>query len=182
MLAVKEAIRMSLLRKERDLLSLRDHRADSTGNDRYSSPWNVNNSATGTESLQLHMNDLQAAIRSIRPSAIKSISVEIPKVLWSSIGGMDTVKRELRDAIELPITHGRYFTELNVEPPKGILLYGPPGCSKTLMARALATESDELLSGQGSRIVVVEAVPVARDHHESLSLVPQIDQTCWMMR
>ena len=61
---------------------------------------------------------------------------------WSSIGGMDSVKTELREAIELPLTHSEYFEQLRVPPPRGILLYGPPGCSKTLMARALATEGN----------------------------------------
>ena len=90
----------------------------------------------------VRQDHLKAAIRSIKPSAIKSIVVEIPEVLWSSIGGMDSVKRELREAIELPLTHGEYFQQLRIPPPRGILLYGPPGCSKTLMARALATEGN----------------------------------------
>jgi SpoVK/Ycf46/Vps4 family AAA+-type ATPase len=84
--------------------------------------------------------DLEKAIRLTKPSAIKSVTVEIPQVLWSSIGGMEKVKRELREAIELPLTHGHIFQQLQIRPPRGVLLYGPPGCSKTLMARALATE------------------------------------------
>lgn len=84
--------------------------------------------------------DLEMAIRSIKPSAIKAVTVEIPQVHWSSIGGMDEVKRQLREAIELPLTHGAIFKQLGIRPPRGVLLYGPPGCSKTLMARALATE------------------------------------------
>jgi len=86
------------------------------------------------------IHDMESAIRSIKPSAIKSVTVEIPKVHWSSIGGMEDVKRQLREAIELPITHGSMFQQLGIRPPRGVLLYGPPGCSKTLMARALATE------------------------------------------
>lgn len=83
---------------------------------------------------------LRQAIRETKPSSIKAVTVEVPQVLWSSIGGMDTVKRALRDAIELPLAHGEAFGALKLPPPRGILLYGPPGCSKTLMARALATE------------------------------------------
>eukprot|EP00537_Pseudo-nitzschia_pungens_P018731 CAMPEP_0172406444 /NCGR_PEP_ID=MMETSP1061-20121228/70681_1 /TAXON_ID=37318 /ORGANISM="Pseudo-nitzschia pungens, Strain cf. pungens" /LENGTH=1038 /DNA_ID=CAMNT_0013142041 /DNA_START=70 /DNA_END=3186 /DNA_ORIENTATION=- len=83
---------------------------------------------------------IRKAILSTKPSAIKAVTVEVPSVPWTSIGGMETVKRQLRDAIELPLTHGATFQRLGIRPPRGVLLYGPPGCSKTLMARALATE------------------------------------------
>ena len=83
---------------------------------------------------------MKKAIIATKPSAIKSVTVEVPSVPWSSIGGMEGVKKQLRDAIELPLTHGATFKRLGIRPPRGVLLYGPPGCSKTLMARALATE------------------------------------------
>jgi len=83
---------------------------------------------------------IKKAILSTKPSAIKAVTVEVPSVPWSSIGGMEYVKRQLRDAIELPLTHGATFQRLGIRPPRGVLLYGPPGCSKTLLARALATE------------------------------------------
>ncbi len=86
--------------------------------------------------------DIRQAIKNTKPSAIKSITVEIPSVPWSSIGGMDAVKRLLREAVELPMTHAHLFEALNIPAPRGVLLYGPPGCSKTLMARALATEGN----------------------------------------
>lgn len=86
--------------------------------------------------------DFEHGIRSTKPSAIKSVAVEVPHVPWSSIGGMDHVKSLLRESIELPLTHPHLFEMMNVPPPKGILLYGPPGCSKTLMARAIATEGN----------------------------------------
>ena len=86
------------------------------------------------------MEVLKAAIRSTKPSTISSITVEVPKVYWNSIGGMVDVKQKLREAIELPLTHADLFAKFNIPPPRGVLLYGPPGCSKTLMARALATE------------------------------------------
>ena len=93
-------------------------------------------------SVVLTYADIQQAIRVTKPSAIKSITVEIPRVPWSSIGGMESVKRSLREAIELPLTHSHLFAALRIPPPRGVLLYGPPGCSKTLMARALATEGN----------------------------------------
>lgn len=120
MLAVKEAIRTAILERDR----------------------NETKDDESSKKFKLKKKHLEDAIRSIKPSAIKSITIEIPQVHWSSIGGMDSVKRELREAIELPLTHGEYFEQLRVPPPRGILLYGPPGCSKTLMARALATEGN----------------------------------------
>ncbi len=96
---------------------------------------------TGSKTdILITYEDIQQAIKKTKPSAIKSITVEIPSVPWSSIGGMDEVKSLLREAIELPLTHFHLFQSLKIPPPRGVLLYGPPGCSKTLMARALATE------------------------------------------
>ena len=118
MLAVKEALRSALLR-------------GSSSNA---------NAKVSLEFADLRVEDLRSAIRATKPSAIKSITVEITQVKWSSIGGMDSVKRELREAIELPVSHQASSERLGIPPPRGILLYGPPGCSKTLMARALATE------------------------------------------
>ena len=94
------------------------------------------------EQFSIEYVDLEHAIRITKPSAIKSVAVEIPKVPWSAIGGMDDVKALLRESIELPLTHPHLFEMMQVPPPKGILLYGPPGCSKTLMARAIATEGN----------------------------------------
>ena len=73
-------------------------------------------------------SDIEHGIRSTKPSAIKSIAVEVPHVPWSSIGGMQHVKSLLRESIELPLTHPHLFEMMKVPPPKGILLYGPPGC------------------------------------------------------
>ena len=94
------------------------------------------------EDTSLSLDDLEHAIRITKPSAIKSVAVEVPKVSWSAIGGMGSVKHLLRESIELPLTHPHLFEMMRVPPPRGILLYGPPGCSKTLMARAIATEGN----------------------------------------
>lgn len=85
--------------------------------------------------------DFMHALPSIRPSALRSLILETPKVYWSDIGGVPLVRERLREAIEWPLLHPETFTRLGVTPTKGILLYGPPGCSKTLTAKALATES-----------------------------------------
>ena len=93
-------------------------------------------------SISVQYADLEHAIRMTKPSAIKSVAVEVPSVPWSAIGGMDDVKTLLKESIELPLTHPHLFKMMQVPPPKGILLYGPPGCSKTLCARAIATEGN----------------------------------------
>jgi AAA family ATPase len=67
--------------------------------------------------------------------------LETQKVKWSDIGGQETIKRKLREAVDWPLSHPQTFAKLGITPPKGLLLYGPPGCSKTLMAKALATEA-----------------------------------------
>lgn len=67
--------------------------------------------------------------------------VEVPEVYWNHIGGYESVKKEIKKVVELPLTHAAKFSRFGIEPSKGILLYGPPGCSKTMMAKAIATES-----------------------------------------
>lgn len=85
--------------------------------------------------------DLLHTLPQIRPSAMREVFLETPSVRWSDIGGQDDVKQKLRECVEWPLTHAETFKRLGVEAPRGVLLYGPPGCSKTLTAKALATES-----------------------------------------
>ena len=75
------------------------------------------------------------ALKNIRPSAMREIIVEVPDVTWKDIGGMETLKKELQQAVEWPIKHADRFKKFNVKPPSGLLMYGPPGCSKTLIAK-----------------------------------------------
>jgi AAA family ATPase len=93
------------------------------------------------DELAVATNDVDRALVDIRPSAMREIFLETPKVYWTDIGGQDDVKQKLRETIEWPLSHPDTFKRLGVHPPKGILLYGPPGCSKTLTAKALATEA-----------------------------------------
>ncbi|KAM4732079.1 ATPase family gene 2 protein homolog A [Anableps anableps] len=92
---------------------------------------------TVTVSLQ----DLQWAMTAVKPSAMREVAIDVPKVRWSDVGGMAEVKLKLKQAVEWPLRHPEAFTRMGIQPPKGVLLYGPPGCSKTMIAKALANES-----------------------------------------
>lgn len=91
--------------------------------------------------LKVSMSDVENAMLEIRPSAMREIFLEMPKVYWSDIGGQEDLKRKMKEMIQLPLEAAETFAKLGVKAPKGVLLYGPPGCSKTLTAKALATES-----------------------------------------
>ena len=91
--------------------------------------------------LTVHESDLEASLKEVRPTAMREIIFETPNVRWSDIGGQSELKQRLREAVEWPLTHPEVFIRLGGTPRKGLLLYGPPGCSKTLTAKALATEA-----------------------------------------
>ncbi|MEM4267478.1 MAG: CDC48 family AAA ATPase [Candidatus Woesearchaeota archaeon] len=93
------------------------------------------------EKLKITQQDMKEALRSVRPSAMREVLVEVPNVKWSDIGGLDDVKQELIEAVEWPIKNPQSFRRLGVSPPKGILIYGPPGTGKTMLGKAVATES-----------------------------------------
>jgi len=93
------------------------------------------------EKLRITQNDFKEALKTVRPSALREIFVEIPNINWSNIGGLKDVKQELIEAVEWPLKYPDSFRRLGVSPPKGILLYGAPGTGKTLLAKAVATES-----------------------------------------
>lgn len=86
-------------------------------------------------------SDMDEALSEVRPSAMREVLLEMPKVYWSDIGGQADLKRKLVEVVQLPLEAADTFHRLGVQAPKGVLLYGPPGCSKTLTAKALATES-----------------------------------------
>ncbi|KAJ7547451.1 hypothetical protein O6H91_08G086500 [Diphasiastrum complanatum] len=101
----------------------------------------VSAESCGAFELSVNLEDFQAAKTKVRPSAMREVMLEIPKVKWHDIGGQDEVKQQLKEAVEWPQKHGDAFSRIGAQPPRGVLLYGPPGCSKTLMARAVATET-----------------------------------------
>jgi transitional endoplasmic reticulum ATPase len=83
-----------------------------------------------------------AAMADVEPTAIREVFTEIPDVKWGDVGGLDEVKQALREAVEWPLKHAALFERAKTRPPKGILLTGPPGCGKTLLAKAVASESE----------------------------------------
>ncbi|XP_076239284.1 ATPase family gene 2 protein homolog A isoform X2 [Calliopsis andreniformis] len=94
-----------------------------------------------SETLKLTFSDLNHALISIKPSAMKEVLIEVPDVRWSDIGGQSDLKFKLKQAVEWPLRHPEAFLRMGITPPKGVLMFGPPGCSKTMIAKALATES-----------------------------------------
>ncbi len=93
------------------------------------------------DELEVRMQDFEDALREVEPSAIREVFVEVPNVRWDDIGGLAGFKQRLRECVEWPLSYGELFAQARLAPPKGILLVGPPGCGKTLLAKALASES-----------------------------------------
>ena len=92
--------------------------------------------------LVVTKEDFEYALKMVEPSAMREVLIEAPNVHWNDIGGLEDVKRELRESIEWPIKYPDAYRRFGIKPPRGILLYGPPGTGKTLLAKAVATESE----------------------------------------
>ncbi len=94
------------------------------------------------EKMEVTMDDFKAAYREITPTAMREVYIEIPSVYWDDIGGLEDVKHRLRESVEWPLKKPEIFKRMGIRAPKGIMLFGPPGCGKTLLAKAVATESE----------------------------------------
>lgn len=94
------------------------------------------------QNIKITSEDFIDALKEVRPSALREVLVQTPKVSWDDIGGLDKLKEELREAIEWPLKYKDAFEYTQIKPPKGILLYGPPGTGKTLIAKAVATTTE----------------------------------------
>ncbi|MCL4330669.1 MAG: AAA family ATPase, partial [Candidatus Thermoplasmatota archaeon] len=106
------------------------------------------------EKMQVKEDDFREALKSIEPSSLREVTVEVPNVTWADIGGLDSVKSELRETVELPLSKPEVFKRLGIRAAKGFLLYGPPGVGKTLLAKAVANESNaNFISVKGPEVL-----------------------------
>ncbi len=94
------------------------------------------------DKLVINQRDFLDALKIVRPSAMREVLVETPNVDWGSVGGLDSIKMDLKEAVEWPIKSPESFKRMGIRPSRGILLYGPPGTGKTLLAKAVAKESE----------------------------------------
>ncbi len=91
--------------------------------------------------LEVFMSDFTHALQEVEPSVIREVFVEVPDVRWEDVGGLEQTRQQLIEAVEWPIKYADIFARAGVKPPRGILLSGPPGCGKTMLAKAVANES-----------------------------------------
>ena len=105
------------------------------------------------DEMEVTQQDIRDAFREVTPTAMREVYIESPNIHWDAVGGLEEVKENLREAVEWPLKTPERFTRLGINPPKGILLHGPPGCGKTLLARVVATESEaNFISVRGPEI------------------------------
>lgn len=91
--------------------------------------------------LEVRSDHFTSALRAVEPSALREVFVDVPHVRWNDVGGLAETKQRLTEAVQWPLQYAKLFEQAKLKPPKGILLSGPPGCGKTLLAKAIATES-----------------------------------------
>jgi len=106
------------------------------------------------DKMRVTADDFSGALREIHPSALREVFVERPNVHWTDIGGFDTVKKELKEAVDLPLKKPETFAKMGIRPVKGILLVGLPGVGKTMLAKAVATEAEtNFIAIKGSELL-----------------------------
>merc|ERR1711937_812740 len=115
---------MQCIREKMDLIDIEDDTID----------------AEILDSMSVSMDHFKYAIAKANPSSLRETVVEIPDITWEDIGGLEQVKRELMETVQYPVEHPEKFEKFGMSPSKGVLFYGPPGCGKTLMAKAVANE------------------------------------------
>jgi len=92
------------------------------------------------ESMRVTQDHFDVAMHQSNPSALRETIVEVPNVSWADVGGLENVKQELKEMVQYPVEHPEMFTKFGMNPSRGVLFYGPPGCGKTLLAKAIANE------------------------------------------
>ncbi|WP_319506349.1 CDC48 family AAA ATPase [uncultured Methanolobus sp.] len=106
------------------------------------------------DKLQVTRENFEEALKVVQPSAMREIMIEVPNVSWENVGGLEYVKCLLKEAVEWPLKYPESFRRIGTEPPKGVLLYGPPGTGKTMLAKAIAHESNvNFISAKGSDLL-----------------------------
>merc|ERR1711939_892649 len=115
---------MQTIREKMDVIDLEDDEID----------------AEILDSMAVTMENFRYAMQTSNPSALRETCVETPDVTWDDIGGLEKVKQELQETIQYPIEHPEKYKFFGMDPSKGVLFYGPPGCGKTLLAKAIANE------------------------------------------
>merc|ERR1711892_483494 len=128
------------IREKMDLIDLEDETID----------------AEVLDSLAVTMEDFRYAMGKSTPSAIRETVVEVPTVTWNDVGGLENVKRELQELVQYPVEHPEKFLKFGMQPSRGVLFYGPPGCGKTMLAKAVATEcSANFVSIKGPELLTM---------------------------
>ncbi|WP_435347589.1 CDC48 family AAA ATPase [Haloarchaeobius sp. HRN-SO-5] len=94
------------------------------------------------ENLRVTESDFKEAMKSVKPSAMREVFVEVPDVTWDEVGGLEDTKERLRETIQWPLDYGDVFEAMDLEAARGVLMYGPPGTGKTLLAKAVANEAN----------------------------------------
>merc|ERR1712054_522244 len=108
------------------------------------------------DSMAVSQDHFTSAMGSCNPSSLRETVVEVPNVKWDSIGGLEQTKRELQEMILYPIEHPEKFEKFGMHPSRGVLFYGPPGCGKTLLAKAVANEcSSNFVSIKGPELLTM---------------------------
>jgi transitional endoplasmic reticulum ATPase len=106
------------------------------------------------EKMQVTTNDFKEGLKMVSPSAMREVLIEHPNVKWEKIGGLEKMKQELKETVEWPLKNPEVFKRMGINPPRGVLMYGPPGCGKTLLAKAVATESEaNFISVKGPEVL-----------------------------
>jgi transitional endoplasmic reticulum ATPase len=115
---------LQCIREKMDVIDLEDESID----------------AAVLDAMAVTMPHFKTALETANPSALREVVVEVPNVKWEDIGGLEKVKQELKETVQYPVEYPDQFLKFGMSPSKGVLFYGPPGCGKTLLAKAIANE------------------------------------------
>ena len=131
---------LNCLREKMDIIDIEDETID----------------AQILESMAVNDDHFQAALGQTNPSSLRETVVEVPNVRWEDIGGLEETKRSLQEMILYPLEHPDKYVKFGLNPSHGVLFYGPPGCGKTLLAKAMATEcSSNFISVKGPELLTM---------------------------